>query len=153
MKPLATLAAVLALSLATGGTAQAGIQLSKILPYPGVVPGDQNAQVNAEYVVVKNTASRAKNVRGWYIREKKLKRTFTFPGFTLCGGCSVKIHSGHGTNTAADLYWGRAAGAWVDSGDKAILHRASGLVQDTCVYPKPTTGAPPPPTPGKSFGC
>jgi hypothetical protein len=153
MKPLATLLAVTALVLATAGTAQAGIQLSKILPYPGVVAGDQNAQVNAEYLVVKNTASRAKNVRGWFIREKKLKRTFTFPSFTLCGGCSVKIHSGHGSNTATDLYWGRSAGAWVDSGDKAILHRASGLVHDTCTYPKPTTGAPPPPTPGKVFGC
>jgi Lamin Tail Domain len=153
MKPLATLVAAMALALATAGTAQAGIQLSKILPYPGVVPGDQNAQVNAEYVVVKNTASKAKAVRGWYIREKKLKRTFTFPGFTLCGGCSVKIHSGHGTNTATDLYWGRSAGAWVDAGDKAILHRAGGLIQDTCVYPKPTAGVPPPPTPGKVFGC
>jgi hypothetical protein len=153
MKPLATVLAVTALALATAGTAQAGIQLSKILPYPGVVAGDANAQVNAEYVVVKNTASRAKNVRGWFMREKKLKRTFTFPGFTLCGGCSVKIHSGHGTNTATDLYWGRSAGAWVDSGDTAILHRASGLVQGSCVYPKPTAGAPPPPTPGKVFGC
>jgi hypothetical protein len=109
--------------------------------------------VNAEYVVVQNSAAKAKSLRGWFIREKRLKRTFTFPAFTLCGGCSVKIHSGHGTNTTTDLYWGRSAGAWVDSGDKAILHRASGLLQDTCVYPKATTGAPPPPTPGKVFGC
>jgi hypothetical protein len=153
MKPLTTLVTAIALGLATAGTAQAGIQLSKILPYPGVVPGDQNAQVNAEYVVVKNTASRAKAVRGWYIREKKLKRTFTFPAFTLCGGCGVKIHSGHGTNTATDLYWGRSAGAWVDSGDKAILHRASGLLQDTCVYPPSTGGVTVPPRPGKIFSC
>ena len=108
---------------------------------------------NAEYVVVHNTAAKAKNIRGWFIREKKLKHTFTFPGFTLCGGCSVKIHSGHGTNTATDLYWGRAAGTWVDSGDTAILHRASGLVQGSCTYPTSTGGVPPPPMPGKVFGC
>jgi hypothetical protein len=26
----------------------------------------------------------------------------------LCGGCKVKFHSGVGTNTAIDLFWGRA---------------------------------------------
>lgn len=153
MKPLATLAAVLALSLAAAGTAQAGVQLSKILPLPTVVSDDHNAQVNAEYVVVRNSAGNAKNVRGWFVREKKAKRTFTFPAFTLCGGCSVKIHSGHGTNTATDLFWGRASAAWVDNGDTAILHRAGGLLQGKCVYPKPTGGVPPPPMPGKVFNC
>ena len=102
------LVAVIALALATAGPAQAGIQLTKILPFPFIVAGGHNAQVNAEYVVVKNTASRAKNLRGWFIREKKAKRTYTFPSFTLCGGCKVKIHSGVGTNTAIDLFWGRA---------------------------------------------
>jgi hypothetical protein len=61
----------------------------------------------------------------------------------------VKIHSGHGTSTDTDLYWGRAAGTWVDSGDTAILHRAGGLVQDAYTYPNSTGGVPPPPMPGK----
>jgi hypothetical protein len=149
MRTLTALVAVVALSLAAAGTAQAGTQLSKILPFPTVVPGDHNAQVNAEYVVVHNSAAKAKNLRGWFIREKKLKRT----AFTLCGGCSVKIHSGNGANTATDLFWGRPAAAWVDSGDTAILHRAGGLLQGKCVYPKPTGGVPPPPRPGKVFNC
>jgi hypothetical protein len=85
MKILTTLVAVMALALATAGTAQAAIQLSKILPYPGVVAGDQNALVNAEYIVVRN--------------------------------------------------------------------RVAGKERARLVYPKPTTGAPPPPTPGKIFGC
>ena len=100
----------MALALATASTAQAGIQLSKILPNPVVAPFGQSL-ADAEFVVVKNTAAKAKNLRGWFIREKHAKRTFTFPGFTLCGGCKVKIHSGTGTNTDTDLYWGRAKGA------------------------------------------
>jgi hypothetical protein len=151
MKPFATLAAVIALALATASTAQAGIQLSKILPNPAVAPVGQTL-TNAEFVVVKNTDSKAKNLRGWFIREKHSERTFTFPGFSLCGGCSVKIHSGTGTNTASDLYWGRAKQAWANDSDKAILHRAAGFIQDTCVYPKPTAGVPPP-TLGKTFSC
>ena len=63
------------------------------------------------------------------------------------------MHSGIATNTATDVFWGRAKAAWADAGDKAILHRASGLVQDRCVYPKTTTGVPPPPRPGKISGC
>jgi lamin tail-like protein len=151
MKILTALAAVMTLALATAGPAQAGMQLKKILPFPLVVAGGQNAQVNAEYVVVKNTASRARNLRGWFIREKKAKRTYTFPGFMLCGGCKVKIHSGVGTNTATDLFWGRTKPAWPDNDDHAILHRASGLVQDTCAYPRPG-GVPPPPF-GHVYSC
>ena len=64
MKPLATLVAAMALALATAGPAQAGIQLTKILPVPGVVPVGQS-KANAEYVVVHNTAAKAKNIRGW----------------------------------------------------------------------------------------
>jgi hypothetical protein len=153
MKPLATLVAAMALALATAGPAQAGMQLSKILPFPLVVPGGHNAQVNAEWVVVKNTASKPKNLHGWFIREKRAKRTYTFPRFTLCGGCSVKIHSGKGTNTGTDLFWGRSNPAWPDDFDHAVLHRASGLVQDKCVYPVRAGVVPPPPTPGKVFGC
>jgi hypothetical protein len=152
MKPLAALAAAMAIALATAAPAQAGMQLSKILPFPGVVPGGQNAQVNAEWIVVKNTASRARNLRGWFIREKKGNRTYTFPRFTLCGGCKVKIHSGVGTNTATDLFWSRSKQVWADNDDHAILHRASGLVQDRCAYPV-ATGVPPPPTPGKVYSC
>ncbi len=49
--------------------------------------------------------------------------------------------------------WGRAAGAWVDSGDTAILHRAGGLIQGSCTYPKSTGSVPAPPMPGKVYGC
>jgi len=108
--------------------------------------------VNAEYVVVRNTASRGRNLRGWFIREKRARRTYTFPSFTLCGGCKVKIHSGVGTNATTDLYWGRAKPAWPDDADHAILHRASGFVQDTCVYPAQTGVVPPPPF-GHIYNC
>jgi hypothetical protein len=64
----------------------------------------------------------------------------------------VKIHSGTGANTATDLFWGRSTQVWADNDDHAILHRASGLVQDTCAYPV-ATGVPPPPTPGKIYNC
>ena len=57
------------------------------------------------------------------------------------------------TNTATDLYWGRASDTWVDAGDTAILHRAAGLIPGSCTYLKSTGGVPPPPMPGKVYGC
>ena len=37
--------------------------------------------------------------------------TYSFPsGFTLSAGSSVRVHTGDGTDTTTDLYWGRGSG-------------------------------------------
>jgi hypothetical protein len=97
---------------------------------PGSDTGS-NASLNAEYVKIKNTGSRAKALTSWRLHDQSHHR-YTFGTFTLCGGCHVNIHTGHGTNTAKNRYWGSGAYIWNNAGDKATLVKPSGNIRDTC---------------------
>ena len=60
--------------------------------------------------------------------------TYTFKGFTLDAGSSVKVHTGAGNDSMTDLYWGRSTPVWNNNGDLAILRNAAGDV--VAQYPK-----------------
>ena len=55
---------------------------------------------------------------------------FTFPAFSLCGGCSVHVRTGTGTNGAKNLYWGLGNYVWNNTG----LVKPTGVIRDTCAY-------------------
>jgi len=44
-----------------------------------------------------------------------------FPSFKLGAGKSVRLHTGQGTNSSTDLYWGKGWYVWNNTGDKAII--------------------------------
>jgi hypothetical protein len=46
----------------------------------------------------------------------------------------VTIHTGKGTNTRTDLYWGRSGYVWGDDSDTAYLYKAAGALADRCHY-------------------
>jgi len=54
---------------------------------------------------------------------------FTFPaGFSITAAQNVRIHTGAGTNSTADLYWNSTNDMWKNAGDCAYLMRPSGVV-------------------------
>ncbi len=72
--------------------------------------------------------------RGLYVRMSSWtlsngrEATYTFPEFGLGGnGAAVYVHTTVGTDTATDLYWGRASAAW-NIGDTIILRDTEGRV-------------------------
>ena len=96
---------------------------------------DDAHNINEEWVEVVNTGS-AVSLSGWTVHDEGPNYTFAFPsGFTLAGGGRVKIHSGSGTDTATDLYWGRSQHVWNNTGvDIAYLVNGTGSVvaQKSC---------------------
>ena len=46
----------------------------------------------------------------------------------------VTLHTGHGKNTATDLYWGQSTYVWNNTGDKAILKNKAKTTVDTCKW-------------------
>jgi hypothetical protein len=92
-----------------------------------------NQQLNAEYIVIKNTGNRAKQLKGWVVKDKANHR-FIFPSYKIGPGGYVKIHTGKGNNRRGDLYWGSGNFVWNNDGDKAWVNTA-GTTVDTCAYP------------------
>jgi hypothetical protein len=121
------------LILATTAAASAAIKIGFVYyDSPGSDTGS-NASLNAEYVKIKNTGGGARVLTGWRLHDNQHHR-YTFGTFTLCGGCHVNIHTGHGTNTAKNRYWGMSNYVWNNTGDKATLLRAGGRVVDFCKW-------------------
>jgi hypothetical protein len=131
---LVALAAALALPLTSSAQA-ATYPLHFTLIYynsPGTDDGS-NASLNKEYVTIKNSSSVARSLTGYKVLDKANHR-YTFGTFTLGAGKSVRIHTGKGTNTSTDRYWGREWYVWNNTGDKAYLRNASFVLRDSCAW-------------------
>jgi hypothetical protein len=99
-------------------------------------PGDDtgsNASLNAEWVAIKNTGNRARQLRRWTLRDTA-GHVFHFPRFTLRPGRTVKVHTGDGGRTRRHLYWGQEWYVWNNDGDRATLRNRNGRLIDRCSW-------------------
>jgi hypothetical protein len=147
-RTIATLLASAILLVAFSAPALAAIRFTKIqYESPGPDTGS-NESLNAEFVVLKNKGTRAKILTGWKLIDKRTApeadRVFRFPTFKLRPGRTVKIHTGQGTNSATDLYWGKTTYVWGDDQDTAFLKNKAGRQIDKCGYVSTTTQTSPP---------
>ena len=86
-----------------------------------------------EYVCFRSYDGRATNMTSWLVKDNVGLR-YTFPTFVLPPGAAVKLHSGHGQNTATDLYRGVGGLIWNNDGDTVYLHDALDNEVDTFTY-------------------
>jgi len=91
---------------------------------PGSDTGS-NYSLNGEWVRITNTSTTRKSLTGWTLRDTS-SHVYRFGTFSLGAGKSVRIHTGRGSNTAADRYQGRGWYVWNNTHDKAILRNGSG---------------------------
>mgnify|MGYP002408763551 CR=1 FL=1 len=84
-----------------------------------------------EWVKIKNTGTSPVSLTGWRISDEGTKHTYTFPSFTLAPGATVTLHTGDGTNSATDLYWGSKRPIWNNDGDTASLYDRNGRLVDS----------------------
>jgi hypothetical protein len=106
-------------------------------------PGDDNKNLNAEYVVVKNFSKKSVLLAGWRIYDKGRNHVYVFPsGFKLGPKAQghrsvVWVHTGKGTQKLGkfhwDLYWGQGSAVWNNppAGDAATLRTRTGALVDT----------------------
>jgi len=81
----------------------------------------------SESVVILNNGEAALLLSGWTLKDSQ-GNTYTFPQLTLYPGGTVQILSRPGTDTAADLYWGRSAPVW-ESGELAALYDTQNIAR------------------------
>ncbi|MCS6883202.1 MAG: lamin tail domain-containing protein [Oscillochloridaceae bacterium] len=129
-KPAAAPAPVTRISSAASSTAAAatGVVIAHIEFNP---PG---ADVEGEYVLIRNTSSQPMNMTGWKLHDSAQRHTYVFPQFVLSPGAEVKVWTRAGTDDAANLYWGRRVAVWNNTGDTGTLLDASGAVVSRYTY-------------------
>jgi hypothetical protein len=134
MAAAAVLATVLAAVLvATPAEAAGGIMIYRAYyNSPGSDTGT-NASLNAEYILLKNTASTPKWTNGWTLRDKQ-NHVYKFPATKINPGKYVYVRTGRGTNNAANRYWGQKWYIWNNAGDAAYLRNTAGTLIDSCSW-------------------
>jgi hypothetical protein len=110
------------------------IQFGKIqYDSPGADTG-KNSSLNGEWAAIHNSGTTTKNLKGFTVRDAQ-NHVYKFAtNFNLKPSKSVKIHTGKGTNTSTDRYWGKTTYVWGNSSDKATLKNSSGTTLDTCSW-------------------
>lgn len=96
--------------------------------------GDEYDNLNDEYVVLTNIGDGAIDIGSWILSDEA-GHTYTVPtGVTLDPGESITIHTGSGSDTDSDLYWGQGAPVWNNGGDTATLRNDDGEEEDSYQY-------------------
>jgi Lamin Tail Domain len=87
--------------------------------------------------MVENSTAKAKALKGWTLRDAA-GHVYHYPSsYRLGPDRRVKIHTGHGSNTQANLYWGSGQYIWNNDKDTATLKRPNSTVADRCSYNNP----------------
>lgn len=89
-------------------------------------PGNDNQNLNEEYVCLVNPGQEAVDMSGWSISDQ-YGWIYVIGEFSLDAGAEVKVRSGCGENTQVDLFWCRSETAvWNNDGDCVYLNNAAG---------------------------
>jgi micrococcal nuclease len=99
-------------------------------------PGNENDNLNDEWVMIRNDGDTLVDLTGWTIRDESASNRFSFPsGFALAPGESVTIHSGCGQDFGTFLHWCSVGAAiWNNDGDTVFVLDPSGNIHITHAY-------------------
>jgi hypothetical protein len=92
-----------------------------------------NSSLNAEWIQLKNGCSSGMSLTNWTIKDA-VNHSYRFSSYTLAAGSKVTVHTGSGSNTSTNRYWGQGWYIWNNTGDTAKLRNGAASVMDTCVY-------------------
>lgn len=94
--------------------------------------GNDNYNLNDEYVSIKNTCDYSINMNNWTIKDETASHIYYFPDFSIEGENFITLYTGIGENKFTfegdKLYWGREEGnygaIWNNNGDTLFLRDA-----------------------------
>jgi Lamin Tail Domain len=98
-----------------------------------------NSSLNQEWVQLHNTSGSWITMTGWTLRDAN-GHVYKFGTYRIKPHGYVKVHTGKGSNTQADRYWGRGWYVWNNTGDTATLKDARGSLLGRCSYRGTSTG-------------
>ena len=92
--------------------------------------GNDNNNLNDEWVEIANIGSVAIDLTGWGVKDESATHRYLFPnGYVLAAGASVRLHTGCGTDSELWLYWCNTGSAiWNNTGDTVFVLDPSGNI-------------------------
>ncbi|HZD22236.1 MAG TPA: lamin tail domain-containing protein [Acidimicrobiia bacterium] len=98
--------------------------------------GDDNFNLNGEWVEITNPDDVAVDLTGWVLKDETASHRYSFPsGFGLQPASRVRVFTGCGEDSATALYWCNTGSAvWNNNGDTAFLLDQSGNIVHTYAY-------------------
>jgi len=113
-------------------------QCIQIIDFHFNAAGNDNYNLNDEYVTFGNWCSYSINMTDWTIKDETASHDYTIPSFILEGGATFTLYTGRGSNTGDALYWGRTPGnyaaIWNNGGDTLFLRDSNGNLVLTQSY-------------------
>jgi hypothetical protein len=111
------------------------VQITRVYVNSPGTDDRSNASLDKEYVVLKNTTTKTISLTGWTVRDRS-SHVYTFGSFSLGAGKYVTLHTGTGTNTATNRYWGSGNYIWNNTGGDETYVRKAGTTAntDTCSW-------------------
>jgi micrococcal nuclease len=106
-------------------TADGGTDTVAVTDIHADAAGNDNENLNDEYVTLTNTGDAALDLSGWTVSDDA-GHQYTFAALTLDPSASVTLHTGSGTGTETDRYWGRTGAVWNNDGDTVVVRNADG---------------------------
>ncbi len=89
--------------------------------------GDDNVNLNDEWVRFTNAGGDALSLDGWTVADESASHRYTFAALELPPGGSVTLYTGCGVDTATERYWCNARSAvWNNRGDTVFLRDPTG---------------------------
>jgi len=114
---------VIRTAIADGGTESAsGVEIAEI---HADAAGNDNENLNDEYVTLTNTGDATLDLSGWTVSDA-VGHQYMFTNLTLDSNGLVTLYTGSGTDTETERYWGRNGAVWNNDGDTVIVKNASG---------------------------
>lgn len=96
--------------------------------------GNDNNNLNDEYVVFENACEEAFSLAGWKAKDSANK-AYSFPSISLASEARIVLHTGKGANNGTDLFWGSSQGIWNNGGDTLYLQDPDGSIALEYPYP------------------
>jgi competence protein ComEC len=88
--------------------------------------GDEDENLNDEYVVFRNAGDRTLDLSGWTVSDEADHR-YTFPeGTTLAPGETLTLRTGIGQDGGGDYYWNAERPVWNNAGDTVFVRDDDG---------------------------
>jgi micrococcal nuclease len=83
-------------------------------------PGDDNDNLNQEFVKLKNNCEDL-NLNGWTIKDESASNLYTFSLFTLASEKQFTVYTGEGEDYVDTRYWGNSRAIWNNDADTLFM--------------------------------